>query len=256
MGHQPISWLSSLALHGGALACLGVAVGMTPTQLEFHRGKTSIELQASIAAALASDDELPARFERHVEPSDIKPVRLQPEATAVERKPAKLVESEKPADVARPDADPFKTAVAVPNRCDELLQPKPVDMTFDPPQRAINEANTHDLASPVVSAAVQDSQAESGITYEELPQPNVLNRQPAYPPDAYALRQQGTVVLHLQVTDIGIVSDVRIARSSGVISLDEAAVEAARSWRFTPARRGGTRVATAFETRVNFRIGR
>ena len=62
-------------------------------------------------------------------------------------------------------------------------------------------------------------------------------------------------MLHLYVTNVGTVGEVRLVRSSGVASLDEAAIEAARNWRYTPAQRRGVSVAMFFETHVNFTIG-
>lgn len=59
-----------------------------------------------------------------------------------------------------------------------------------------------------------------------------------YPP---ALRQAGvggTTMLHFLIDTAGAVPEARVATSSGHAELDSAAVEAARSFRFTPAYSG------------------
>jgi protein TonB len=255
MNRHASSWFGSLAIHAGALAWLSVFVAVMPVQIGFKRGRTSIELQATIAAAPKSEAEPTAKLEPTPEPKETKPVELTPVETVVERRPAKPPEPMKPVEEAPPEVDPLETAVAALDRPAEKPPEEPVDVQVEPPQRVVSEAKPRDVEAPVVSAAAAASQADAGAEYDELPQPHPLNRQPPYPRDAYVRRQQGTVVLHLQVTSVGAVGSVRVARSSGIPSLDEAAIEAARGWRYTPARRGGTSMAMVFETHVNFTIG-
>lgn len=71
------------------------------------------------------------------------------------------------------------------------------------------------------------------------------NPQPSYP--AIALRQglQGRVMLRVHVTEEGISATVMIERSSGYEILDESAVEAVKQWRFNPAKRGETAIASS-----------
>ncbi|MFO0931567.1 MAG: TonB family protein [Planctomycetota bacterium] len=60
------------------------------------------------------------------------------------------------------------------------------------------------------------------------------------------------MTLRIEVDEVGAVRAVAVAASSGHPSLDAAAVDAARGWRFTPARRGGVPVASAVLRRVRF----
>jgi len=62
--------------------------------------------------------------------------------------------------------------------------------------------------------------------------------QPSYPESARRLGIQGTATLRVQVLANGQVGEVAIEQSAGHPDLDQAAIDAARRWRFEPARRG------------------
>ena len=78
------------------------------------------------------------------------------------------------------------------------------------------------------------------------------NRPPAYPADARQRGEQGTVRLEIELDADGIVTSVRVLRSSGSMALDEAARAAAIAWRFRPARRDGVAVRAVLERNVTF----
>jgi len=65
------------------------------------------------------------------------------------------------------------------------------------------------------------------------------NPAPAYPPQAKARHEQGTVVLRLQVRGDGTVGEVQVRTSSGSMRLDQAAAQAVKRWKFKPASQGG-----------------
>lgn len=60
------------------------------------------------------------------------------------------------------------------------------------------------------------------------------NNPPAYPPSAIKNHQQGTVMLLVHVDANGKVLDTKIEKSSGIDSLDIAAIKAAKNWQFSP----------------------
>jgi protein TonB len=90
-----------------------------------------------------------------------------------------------------------------------------------------------------------------------LEPPVLTNAEPPvrYPPQLFAQRTEGTVVLRLFVDERGrIVPDSsRVAERSGHAVLDSAALAAVPAMRFAPARRDGVPVATAFLQPVHFR---
>ncbi len=68
------------------------------------------------------------------------------------------------------------------------------------------------------------------------------NPAPVYPSAARRLREEGRVLLLVDVASDGVPRQVNLAASSGSARLDEAALTAVRQWRFVPARKGTTAV--------------
>lgn len=75
---------------------------------------------------------------------------------------------------------------------------------------------------------------------------------PLYPDFARRARVQGTVVLMMIVDERGTPMQVRVL--DGHPALQEAALQAARQWRFEPARLDGQPVAASFRLTLNFRL--
>ncbi len=80
------------------------------------------------------------------------------------------------------------------------------------------------------------------------------NPAPTYPSDARRKGIQGKVLVKVAVKTDGTAEAVEISRSSGNGSLDEAAVDAVRQWRFIPARRGNSVVQANVIVPVEFKI--
>ena len=78
------------------------------------------------------------------------------------------------------------------------------------------------------------------------------NARPAYPPLARLRGYQGVVVLFVEVLVDGRVGQAEIRRSAGHKILDQAALEAVRTWRFEPGRREGRAVTMSVEVPVRF----
>lgn len=62
---------------------------------------------------------------------------------------------------------------------------------------------------------------------------------PRYPPTSRRLGEEGTVVLRVELDELGKVCAARIKDSSGFARLDEAALSAVHTWRCNPAQRNG-----------------
>ena len=76
---------------------------------------------------------------------------------------------------------------------------------------------------------------------------------PEYTEEARIARHEGTVILQAVIMPDGGVADLRLVQSLG-LGLDEKAVEAVRSWKFDPARKGSLTVPFRVSLEVNFRI--
>lgn len=77
---------------------------------------------------------------------------------------------------------------------------------------------------------------------------------PAYPPAARRQKLEGTVVVRIAVSAAGRAEGVWVEKSSGHAILDEAALGAARSTRFSPAQRNGTATADQVRRPYTFRL--
>ena len=73
------------------------------------------------------------------------------------------------------------------------------------------------------------------------------NQAPAYPMVSRLKREEGTVVLELDINPDGTTSDVKVARTSGSRLLDRAAVTAEQRWLYLPGYAGRARKAVSFQ---------
>ena len=105
---------------------------------------------------------------------------------------------------------------------------------------------------PPPTSAMHDS---AGVKTTALPR-SVFSPHPIYPADALSRGETGRVVLRVHVDTTGRVTDVSIDRSSGSVSLDTAAIEAIRRWRFAPATGEGQPIDCEVRIPVRFRLER
>lgn len=78
---------------------------------------------------------------------------------------------------------------------------------------------------------------------------------PRYPPEALRNQESGTVLLRVHVGADGVPTAVDVVRSSRSRSLDRAASEAVRQWRFRPGQRDGQPVPGTVQVPVSFNLG-
>jgi len=84
---------------------------------------------------------------------------------------------------------------------------------------------------------------------------DILQVKPKYTPDAMRAKLQGAVELEIVVLPDGTVGDVRVVKSLDRASgLDDAAVDAAKKWRFKPGMKDGKPVATKVLMSLEFRL--
>ena len=76
---------------------------------------------------------------------------------------------------------------------------------------------------------------------------------PKYPKDEREARRQGTVVLRRIVGADGLPRDIAVLRTLGP-EFDEAAIDAVKKWKFSPATKDGKAVAAKVSVQVNFRL--
>lgn len=142
----------------------------------------------------------------------------------------------------------------------ELPKPRPVARQVERPEEAPLVAAPPDAPSTVVTppppqVAVAAPPAPPEPVTPPIFQADYLdNPSPAYPGLSRRLREQGRVILRVQVNAQGSANEVQVRTSSGFERLDEAARETVRRWRFAPAKRGGEPVPAWVLIPISFRL--
>lgn len=106
----------------------------------------------------------------------------------------------------------------------------------EPPTRATPRADT-----PPARPADREARP---VTQPEIP----------YPSAAARGREEGSLILLVQVDANGNATDVTVERRSGSRDLDRAAQQAVRDWKFEPAIKGGKPVASAVRVPIDFTL--
>jgi protein TonB len=193
-------------------------------------------------------------FTRGVEsPPVVLEVKLEPPAPL----PVAPPEPE-PAPLPKPKAEPQRGPA--PRR--EVRRPQPVE---PPPVLALPAATPAAPAFTVPAPAPRPVEASpaSGerarvaavaVTPPAVGAAYLRNPPPAYPAAARRNGIQGTVMLRVEVARDGLPARVEVQKGSGSAHLDNAALEAVKAWRFTPARRGTEAVEGVVTFPIVFRL--
>ena len=138
--------------------------------------------------------------------------------------------------VGKPEAPPagdvpgFETASAMPNAMDGIFHNKPAS------------AVRPDLKGPV--------RVPSSIVAGLL----ILKTIPAYPPIARTIRLEGTVVLQASISTTGTIENLHVV--SGPAPLQQAALDAVKTWRYRPYLLNGQPVEVETTVNVVFTLAR
>jgi periplasmic protein TonB len=111
---------------------------------------------------------------------------------------------------------------------------------------------------PVFNLEGTDSESNAIVMGNQVipasPDDRFRNRPPVYPNDAALRHEQGEVVLLIHVSEYGASTGADVAVTSGVLSLDRAALDAVRKWHFRPAMKDGRSVPFDMPMRFIFEI--
>ena len=102
-------------------------------------------------------------------------------------------------------------------------------------------------AAPAAPAVEHFTEANFKANY-------LTNPKPEYPSIAKSRGWTGKVMLRVQVSPEGTANAVEVETSSGHEMLDEAAIEAVKKWKFIPAKKGETAVASAVIVPIVFSL--
>jgi protein TonB len=88
---------------------------------------------------------------------------------------------------------------------------------------------------------------------DAAPRP-LVRTEPLYPPDARMKGIEGSVELEFVVTADGTVAEPRVVRAQPQGVFEDAAMAAARRWRFVPGQKRGAPVATRVRQSIRFKM--
>ncbi|WP_296222242.1 energy transducer TonB [Pseudomonas sp. UBA2684] len=189
-----------------------------------------------------------------------------------------------PASAAAPDVAPPSAAASVlhmpqvqlqrPSLAPATLapQPQPQPQRISKPlvkadkPRETAKASAPAASPPALAAAVATAapvRAASAVAPEALPPPEVFSREPSfrehpkpphYPSQARRRNQQGTVLVEVRLDARGELRSLNVLRSSGIDSLDRAALDAVAAWRFRPETLGGRGVPSRVQIPIQFAL--
>jgi periplasmic protein TonB len=217
-----LPWLGSVAAHGLVIFNVGLGAHWlseptTPPPIEIVL-QTPPDSRAAPVAAQKAPPALPPT----IAPPVSKTVLANPASPPTEQ-PVILSTSSPTATVMTAAAQPLQAAaIAVPS-------PTPATKTVP-------------VAAPAPTPFIH---ADVKTAYLQNPKPN-------YPTISNRLGEAGTVTLWVTVNAVGTVDDLGVLRSSGYARLDAEALKTVRTWRFTPAKRGGEPVTDKVSVPIEF----
>lgn len=113
---------------------------------------------------------------------------------------------------------------------------KKTDMALSKRPEQIKQENTATKQQQIIEQTAPQNDKPNIPT--RLDTHYLSNPPPEYPEIARELGQEGTVLLKVKVSALGSVLQINVYRSSGYNTLDTAAINAVRRWKFVPANVG------------------
>lgn len=190
----------------------------------------------------------------------------------MEATPGLLIHDSAPEALPKRIADSIPAPIAQMDPAPEDRRPEPPSIVMKTKPVQVTQPNkkqpTPEKASSQTNIAAQDTQAEKNKSTqnrayvpptEELSISNqsapklVKSPKPRYPSESIRRRQEGRVVVSLEVLESGAVGEVTIAQSSGFAALDQSALESLKNWHYANASGNGqmvrqwVRVSIVFE---------
>lgn len=222
MSRLSLCFLLSLALHAGASLLLRESTLGVGRPQEEEAAVMTIQLQA-------------APQELSVTPSTALPVTAAQAPAAVA--PTALVRAKVPVK-AQPRQQPAR--------------PKPLQ-TVEKSASAITRSEAATVASTAAPARVPMQPAVREV-FSRAPAFLQPPAPPRYPTQAKRRNQHGVVLLEVRLDERGQQRALHVLRSSGVASLDEAALQAVAAWRFRPETEAGRAVPSRVQIPIEFAL--
>lgn len=200
-------------------------------------------LHLGAVAALMQADAAVTEPKIDIEPPKLQGVLIAPEPKITPPPPKAEPEPQKPQP--KPKQPPLKP------------QPKPTQKTPPPVAKAAAAAPIVAPSKTVRQKAATSSPAKTAEPTTQLPSADAAglnNKAPVYPMLSRKRKEQGTVWLLLLVSKEGLVTELKLKKTSGFDRLDQAALQAVKKWKFQPARKQGQAIDYWYELPLKFSL--
>lgn len=269
----------SMAVHSGVVLALllgaAAAQSMAPAQEDLPPGPVlMVEWAAAEEPEAVAEEpvaEPPVELEviepeAVAEPDPPAPEVVEPPPPAPEPVEAEEVAADEPPPPPEPRPEPKPEPKPAPVAERKPPPPAPVrkppapapalaERAPSPPPGAVaGPTPMAPVSGPAEAPPAQMASLDAGIPVVGMPDFLSPPRPPAYPRRARQRGYEGTVVVHALVTMPGPPHTAKVVQSSGYPSLDDAALDAVRTWSFRPALRNGQAVAAWVQVPVNFQL--
>jgi len=151
----------------------------------------------------------------------------------------------------RTDVSPVRDSIAPPTaetRPTNLRPPMP-----EPPEPEERPKPPPQPQQPAQATPAAPAPSQARVAVDKPPVPR-RRIKPEYPKGARQRGEEGDVTIELDVSSEGMVDGARIVASCGFQELEQAAIQAVKRVRFTPARRGSTAVPATARLTLTFRL--
>ncbi|WKZ20359.1 MAG: energy transducer TonB [Candidatus Jettenia sp. CY-1] len=264
-------FILALSIHG-VLFFIGGTYFVKPVQYSVQPDNGSIDVDL-VTAVSQSDTEsvqpVTSAAEKQQEliktvPHEEPVIPAQPEVDAVkpitptteeQREAVKIMPQEEQVTLPQPNADTAQSITSATERQQEFVKTVPQEEPATPAQSEVDTAKSITSTIEKQQETVKTMPRPSQGTIRTKSKPGYFqNRPPEYPQLAKQMRQEGLVILRVEVDQKGTPVKVEVEKSSGYQLLDQAALKAVRHWRFQPERVGNSPVKSMVAIPVRFRL--
>ena len=203
-------------------------------------------------------------MEHTITPPDAPPVLVelmqsQPTPKTIEQPVAKPIPvPPRPQPVAAPaptpQPQPLPSKVTTPTEVAQAAPVAPVSAPTAPTPPAPTRVEAPPTPAPPSPAPAPVVTAPSKTDVSIPASYSASNQKPIYPNMSKRLGEQGTVVLRVLVKADGSAGEVEVKSSSSYPRLDQAAIDAVKTWRFNPAKIDGKATDEWYQVPIPFKL--
>lgn len=217
---------------------------------------TSVQSNTSVAEKLqepgkAMPQEKPV-IPAQAEGGTVKPVTS---VTESQQKAVKIMPQEDQVTLPQSNTDAVKPIASVTEKQQELVKTAPGKEPAIPakPEVDTDRSITSTIQKQQETANAMPLPSQGTIRTKSKPG-YFRNQPPEYPQLAKQMRQEGLVILRVEIDQKGIPVQVEVKQGSGFPLLDQAALKAVKRWRFQPEQIGDSSVKSVVAIPVRFRL--